>query len=858
MTSIYIRSRKYFRSVSSNQLPVTSLPSPFKNLLPLSYISHLQKKCFGPLKNKNYASGESNFQIFKFSNFQIISSISHLAKKCFSAKTALLIFLAGLLFAGCSNTKYLPEGESLYTGAQVKIENKDGKVSKKQKKKLKGELEDLTRPKPNTTFLGFLRPQLWIYNVVGKPKKPKGLRAKIREKLGEPPVLFSDVNPDKNREILRNRLENRGHFMAGVTFDIQDDGKRKKKVVYTASINAAYEINRVIWPDGKDTISTHIRNSQENTLLKQGSIYNLDVLKQERERIDDKLKNEGFFYFSPDYILFRVDSTIGNKKLDVFVTVKEDLPKKAFSIFTLNEIYVYTNYTLGQDTSNHRRPLESVHVEDLTFIRRGNAIRPKALARSIFLRRDAIYTNADYRLTLNRLMSMGIFKFVNIRFREIDSSDATNKLNADIYLTQMPRRSIRLELRGVSKSNSFVGPEFTGSLRNRNLFRGAELFTLSVNAGYETLIGGKQSGLSSYTLGTEARLELPRFVLPFRIKNYRSEEVPRTVFRLGAELISRVDYFNMASLNFGYGYAWKETPRKKHEFYPVSINYLVVTSESDRFKQLRQENLFLDRSFRNQFIPGLTYSFTYDTHVEGENRNDFFFNGTADLAGNLLYAVKSLTSKEKSTDEKPYQILGAPFSQYSRLSVDARHYLMVDKRSKLVSRLLLGAGVPYGNSSILPYTKQFFIGGNSSVRAFQVRSLGPGTYKSPENSRNFLVDQAGDLKIEANLEYRFPIYGVFKGALFTDAGNIWLLRKDETKPGGTFDPSKFMSEMAIGSGFGLRIDASFFVLRFDLAMPLRKPYLPENERWVTDDINFLKPEWRNENLVLNIAIGYPF
>ncbi|MGZ5242465.1 MAG: translocation and assembly module lipoprotein TamL [Bacteroidia bacterium] len=772
----------------------------------------------------------------------------------------MLLFLlaGGSFFTGCSNTKYLPEGEHLYTGAKVKIDNADGEVSKKRKKQLRNELEDITKPKPNSTFLGFLRPKLWVYNIVGKPKREKGLRMFIRNKLGEPPVLFSKVEPEKNRELLRNRLENRGHFQAQVTFEIKEDGKHKRKMIYTASIRRPYTINRVIWPQEDDTISKHIRNSQEATLLKTGTDYNLDILKDERGRIDEKLKNEGFFYFSGDYILFRVDSTVGDKKLDVFVTVKKDLPEKAFRIYTLNEIYVYTNYSLGRDSSRARK-METVHVEDITFIRRNNRIRPKALARSIFLHRGDHYTNSNYKLTLNRLMSMGIFKFVNVRFTEVDSSDNNNKLNASVYLTQMPRRSIRLELRGVSKSNSFVGPEFTGTLRNRNLLRGAELFTTTINAGYETLIGGEQSGINSYTLGAEAKLELPRFVVPFRVKNQRSQEVPRTVFRAGTELISRVNYFNMASLNFGFGYAWMETPRKKHEFYPVVINYLAVTRESDLFKQLRNDNLFLDRSFQNQFILGLTYSFTYDTHVEGDNKHDFYFNGTADLSGNTFYLAEKLFTGNEPTVQEPFKFLGAPYSQYSRFSLDFRHYLNLDKRSQIVSRILTGVGVPYGNSTILPYTKQFFIGGNSSVRAFQVRSLGPGTYRPEErNRRNFLVDQAGDLKLEGNLEYRFPIYGVFKGAVFTDAGNIWIIREDTDKPGGTFNTSTFTNELAVGTGAGLRIDASFFVLRFDLAFPLRKPFLPENERWVADDIHFGKPEWRQENLVLNIAIGYPF
>ncbi len=841
-------------TVNSDQLPVISDKlSVTSNQLPVNSDQLTAINDQLSVINDSDAKQSFNFSIFQFFNqFSIYTSV-----KKYLIYRPLILLVSVLIFSSCSNTKYLPEGEHLYTGAKVKIDSPDGELSKKKKKKLRGELHDMVRPKPNTTFLGFLRPGLWIYNVVGKPKKEKGLRATIRRKLGEPPVLFSQVDPDKNRELMRNRLENRGHFMPQVTFEIKEAGKRKREIEYTATIRRPYTINRVIWPQDNDTISAHIRGSQEETLLKPGEEYNLDVLKNERGRIDEKLKDEGFFYFSPDYILFRVDSTIGDKKLDIYVTIKKDLPAKAFRIYTLNEIYVYTNYSLGRDSSQQN--METVHAEDIIFIRRNNAIRPKAISRAVFLNRGEPYTNANYKLTLNRLMSMGIFKFVNVRFTETDSSENNDKLDAAIYLTQMPRRSVRMELRGVSKSNNFVGPEFNGSLRNRNLWRGAELFTLSLNAGYETLIGGEQTGLNSFTLGAEARLELPRFIVPFRVKNYRSQEVPRTVFRTGAELISRVGYFNMASLNFGYGYSWMETRRKKHEFFPVVVNYLAVTRESELFQQLRKQNLFLDRSFQNQFILGLTYSFTYDTHVEGENKHDFFFNGTADLSGNTFYFAEKLLTGNNPTPEEPYKFLGAPYSQYSRFSFDVRHYLNLDKRSQLVSRILTGVGVPYGNSTVMPYTKQFFIGGNSSVRAFQVRSLGPGTYRPEEGARrNFLVDQAGDLKLEGNLEYRFPIYSVFKGALFADAGNIWILRSDPSKPGGTFNTSTFINELAVGTGAGLRIDASFFVLRLDLAFPLRKPYLPENERWVIDEVKFGMPNWRKENLVLNIAIGYPF
>jgi outer membrane protein assembly factor BamA len=401
---------------------------------------------------------------------------------------------------------------------------------------------------------------------------------------------------------------------------------------------------------------------------------------------------------------------------------------------------------------------------------------------------------------------------------------------------------------------------FDSSFRNRNLLGGAELFKLTVEAGIEIPVRGAQSSGISYELGSRAELEIPKFLIPFAVGGGSSLFVPKTRMALGLRLLHRIQYYQMFSIDASFGYNWKETLSKEHSFNPIAVTFAHLTNTTQQFKDLLATNTFLRKSFEEQFTIGQTYSFTYADQLEKDRKNHLYFKGSVDLSGNLIHLVQSLFRVEGGTPDNPYKILGTPYSEYSRFDVDARHYYNTNNEaSSIASRLIAGIGIAHGNSSTLPYVKQFYIGGSNSVRAFDARALGPGSYKTPDSllAHSFL-DQAGDIKLEANVEYRFPIVSVVRGALFVDAGNIWLRNDDPGRPGGTFSGRSFLNEIAVGTGFGIRLDLSFFILRFDLAFPLRVPYLPEGERWVTNRIDFGSASWRKENLVLNVAIGYPY
>jgi hypothetical protein len=312
----------------------------------------------------------------------------------------------------------------------------------------------------------------------------------------------------------------------------------------------------------------------------------------------------------------------------------------------------------------------------------------------------------------------------------------------------------------------------------------------------------------------------------------------------------------MRTFQFIYGFNWKNDIRSEHELNPINVSFTSYSNKSDAFIGLLNSNPFLKRSYEERFIAGATYSYTYNEQVVPEKKMQYFLQFTSEIAGNTFSLAKLIAGGKISSDN-PARIAGSIYSQYARLSLDGRSYFNFTNKNKLVFRIFAGAGLPYGNSSTLPYIKQFFSGGPNSIRAFHINSVGPGTVQQIVSNNGFF-QSGGDVKLEMNAEYRFGIFRFLKGALFTDAGNVWLLKSDPANTGSPFIFSGFLNEVAVGAGIGLRIDVSFFILRFDLATPLRKPWLEDNHKWVINQINFGNSSWRGENLILNIAIGYPF
>ena len=762
-------------------------------------------------------------------------------------KSIRYLLIIAVFLNACSNTKYLTGNQKLYVGGKVNIVNKN--LSKNEKKDLSSELGALLRPKPNSTILG-LRPKLYIYNIT-KTSKKKGLKHYLNTKFGEAPVLASSVDLDHNSKIVQSSLQNKGYFLAEVAGDTVSKAK-KTTAIYTANTGPGYRIRRVIFPTGSGSLDTAIAGTAKESLLKAGDRYNFDIIKGERDRINANLKQEGFYFFSADDIIARVDSTnIGNHMVDIFVSVKTATPDKARNIYKINNIYVYPNYTL-RDTS---LMLDSAKRYDNYFvIQKRETIKPFVFKNTVQLRPGNVYNLEDHNKSLNRMISLGPFKYVKNRF-EVVPADSP-KLNVFYFLTQYPRKSLQFDILGRTTSANFTGSQVSVSWRNRNAFRGAELLTISLFGSTDVQVSGQNSGYNVYQAGISSSLSWPRFIAPFHI-NSSSAFVPRTNLAVQYALTNRTQLYSLNSFTGSFGYQWKTNIHKSHELNLLSVNYVNAANVTQQYRDsiISSKNPSLKHVIDNQLTFGPTYSYTYTNTTETYRTNTVYYNGKVGLSANLLGIISGADSPRVVGT-----IFNTPYNQYLKFENEIRYYHKLSAKSQFASRLLVGVGVPYGNSTIMPYSQQFFIGGTNSLRGFRARSIGPGTYLQPGgyiNSSGFLADQSGDIKIEGNAEYRPNLFSIVRGALFVDAGNVWLLNKNGGLPGGEFTKD-FINQLAADAGFGLRFDASILVLRLDLGFPIRKPWLPEGQRWVINQINFASSAWRSENLVFNVAIGYPF
>jgi len=749
------------------------------------------------------------------------------------------------LITSCNNTRYLPKNESLYVGAKINV--KAPELKKGQRKAIKSELAALTRPKPNSSILG-LRPKLWLWNIGGNPKKKFSIR-RIIKNMGEPPVLLSDVNLERNNKVLQNHMENNGYFNAEVAGEISNK-KRRATAIYTVVPGALYRINDVTFRADSSDLQKAILRTRRRTLLKKNAPFDLEVVKAERIRIDERLKNLGFYFHSPEDLIVDIDSTIGDHKINMYVASKPETPFQATKRYRINDVVIYPTYSIngsGNDTSRKY----GVLYQGYYVIDSSKFYKPKLFMQAMQFSKGDIYNRREHNATLQRLINLGIFKFVKNRFEV--AGDTT--LNAYYYLTPLPKKSLRIELGGNTKSNNLTGSQVTLGFTNRNALRGGEILTVDVSAGSEVQVSGNFRGYNTFRLGAEANLAVPRFIVPFIYLNPRGGFVPRTNFQLGYEILKRQDLYTLNSFKGALGYTWKESLQKEHTFYPISVQYVQPVKVTQLYKDKSKEDRTLQKVIDTQFILGANYSYLMNQMIGPRiPRNGFYFNGLVDVSGNIAGIVNKGSVKGGDTA----RIFGAPYSQYLKLESDFRYYRQLGNESVWASRIDAGIGFPYGNSAEIPFIKQFFIGGNNSLRAFRSRSLGPGTYHPEiDTSVGFTPDQSGDIKLEVNTELRFKIIKPVYGAAFIDAGNIWLYNENIYKPGAKFS-KKFLNELAVGTGLGVRVDITILVLRLDVAFPIRKPWLPEKKRWVIKDVDFGNSTWRKDNVIFNLAIGYPF
>jgi len=749
-----------------------------------------------------------------------------------------------LVAVACSVKKYIPEDEFLYTGAELEL---NSEVKVKDIDDVTEELEGLLRPEPNSKILG-MYVGLWAHYKANQ-EKPGFINRFLNKKLGQEPVYFSQVDPPRTEELIINRLENRGFFYSTSTSEVIRKDKFAK-VNYTASFGEPYLLKDYQLDRDSLQIEHEIAGMMEETVIRPGSRFDLKTLNRERARLDSVLKEKGYYNFNDDFLIFEADTNNPDslRQFRLFLRLKQNVPPKSILPYQIDEINVFPNYSINESEEK----LDTTQVAEKNFIQGNVVFRPALLNEYILIEKDEFYSPIKSKLSSNRLSSTGTYKFVNLRYEELKADDSLGHLQANIYLSPMTKRSVRAELLGVSKSNNFAGPALNLSYRNRNLFQGGETFNLSTHFAYELQVaGGDRSNLKSFEVGVNADLIFPRVIFFVPIREKFSYAVPKTKMGLGAEYLSRGGLYRLNSFSANYGYFWNPNPFVYHEINPISLNIVNLTKTSPEFEQILDDNPFLRRSFEQNFIAGINYTFQYNKLQDTYRRHAIYTGVTLDLAGNTLNLINSIAGTENG------KFLGLDYAQYAKADIDFRYYYRPNEQHTIATRLFMGAGFPFGNSVSLPYVKQYFSGGPNSIRAFRIRSIGPGSYKPEETSNNSYFDQSGDIRFEGNIEYRFPLVSILKGAAFVDAGNIWLRNENEALPGGKFTKDWY-KQLAIGAGIGLRIDIQFFVIRFDFATPLRHPYLEEDgTRW-SNNFDIGSKTWRRENLIFNFAIGYPF
>lgn len=756
----------------------------------------------------------------------------------------LFIFL--LLLVSCSTTSRLASDEELYNGIkQLKVNAPDGE---RLPDGLKGEISQTVTVKPNNPWpmtnvrmpfpLG-----LWVWNHWSGSEK--GLKHWLYDKLASEPVLVSDVRPDLRVKMVDQLLHNAGYFSCRSDYSLADTRNPKiKGVNYTIHTGPAYLLDTVelladSLPLGHavDSIARII------PYLRAGSRFSTDSLQSARADIANVMRNRGYYYFSPEFIEYLADTLQTPGKIALRLTVGKNIPDLALRKYHVGEVTMAVHRNRGRG------------VADTVQTRRGRLIwyRPSRLRRSLMdecvtLRRGRALTQRSLNATQTRLSRLGIFNAININVLPPDSTALArgcDTLNVVVDCTLDKPMEARIEANVSSKSNSYLGPGLLLGLANRNIFGGGEQLDVTLTGTYEWQTGRSRSSVfNSYEFGAQASLAFPRLLAPVFVPRSR-RDLNWTRISLGADFLNRPHYFRMAQFNAAYSYDWNPTRYSSNTLTLLKLTYTNLLKTTAGFDSIMTQNRAVAESFASQFIPQITYTYTYDRVFRGVNSLNWTI--TAQEAGGVFCSLWRLCGQR---DEK--KLFGIPISQFFKVSTQLVYGRRLGRHDVwLVGRVASGVAHAYGNSQQVPYAEQFWVGGANSVRAFTVRSLGPGSYR-PEADRNGnYFDQTGTFKFEANVELRFPIIGPLHGAVFMDSGNVWLLRDDPQRPGGKFQAQTFGRDLALGTGAGLRVDIGMLVVRGDLGIGLHAPYATSREGY------YNMTSFKN-SLAFHLAIGYPF
>lgn len=794
-----------------------------------------------------------------------------------------------LFMEGCSPTRKLKEGDYLLRNIHIKTDNN---IFSKE------DFKTHIRQKPNKKLLGTIRLNLQLYNLINQERnmrlyeKRKAKRARtnlrIAEKnqknrkkgkrliklknenpsclskwmlnIGEAPVVFDSILARRSLKQMKLMLNNNGYFNARVKDSVYLNSQKKfADLTYLIETGKPFLIDSIIFLIEDSSLDSLFKEKAHETMIKKGDIFTVSRLDQERTRITDHFKENGYYAFVKNFITYDADSSTHNHRIILELNIRKNairIPGFLDSLKYVDHLAyrisdVYFNGTYGLKTDEGEKN-DTVLYKNLYLISRGpQKFRPRVVESAIFLKKGDLYNKRNTVNTYQRISDFHAFKFINIQFRS--SKKDSSLLDCEIQLSPMSRQSFSIQGQTTNTQGN-IGVSGNIIYQNRNLFHGLELFEFKINGGAEVqrILNGSTENNSlnefipfnTLMFGPEASIRFPKLIWPF--DKVKSND-PQTHISSSFNYQERPDY-KRSIYNLSFGYSWKPGRQSTISIDPAEINFVNVElgkSFSDLLNA--SNNLFLKSSFTSQLISASKISFIYSNQLAGERRNFLYAEFNLENSG-LIPGISRRFFKNPEIENDKYLILGTPYAQYLRLDMDLRYYHFINSVSSLAHRLMLGFGNPYNNSNVMPFVRSFFSGGANDLRAWQARTLGPGSFNDPLGNR---FDRIGDIKFQINTEYRLKIYKIFETAFFADAGNVWLKNADPSFPNGEFSLKRFYKEIAIGAGTGIRLNFDYFIIRLDAAHPIYDPSFKEGYRWSFNRLNL-------KSVNFNLGIAYPF
>lgn len=744
--------------------------------------------------------------------------------------------------SSCSIRQYVPEGKSLLLKNKIEITENYKELSR-------SEISKHIAQDAMPQLFGWM-PMVNVYYRTEK-KTDKKFYKWVNENIGNEPVYYSETSTFESKRDIETYLNDIGFFKSNVETSSKTKNKRTK-VTYTIRPSKPYKIANISYKIADDAIARQIKDIENELPVKVGDNYNAYTMDEERDIILNHLRSNGYYHFTRDFIIFEVDTNFKSQRADIALRINGDRHDK----YLIDNVFIYPNYRRQikspADTTRHTFSLGKKFNEvTFDFICFGDPkMRNKTFNQIVQMHPGDEYSLKKVTQTYRSLGRLPIYASTSIRFDTIPGSadDTVKHLNCNIQLQKGKLNSYILQVEGTNSGGN-LGAQGSVTYRNNNIFHCSEVLNVKLKGGYQFISTEKfisaDGHFHGHEFGVETNLSFPRFLGPFKMRHFVQEYQPKTTISAGYDTRTRPLYRRQTFIA-SFGYNWMTSEKSQHILTPINLNTVKV-DQSDIFKSLleNESNQRLKDQYTSHLIGGLNYSYIFSNQNINFSSDFFYIKADIETSGNLISLFNNTSLIAKADDY--HEIFGIRYAQYIKLGLEFRYYHYINY-GNFAFRVMGGYGIPYGNSKDMPFEKNYYGGGANGMRGWPYRQLGPGGYSNELSKSN---EKFGNIQLEFNAEYRFPIYGFLNSAIFVDIGNIWNSKAIEAFPDSEFKFDTFYKQLAMDMGFGLRLDFSFFLVRLDFAIPFRDPKYEEAERW-----RFKKWQWKDVGI--NFGIGYPF